>query len=78
MEVLTQGWSREIIAPLVSKASLQTFQDAELVQTHAKFEHELYFRQRGCHVGLFWARLTTLAASSVVRLVWAAVSALLN
>lgn len=62
-----------IIAPLVSKPSLQTFQDAECLQMSAKLEQMIYFRWCGCLVGLFWARLTTLAASSVVRLVWAAV-----
>lgn len=68
----------EITAPLVSEASLQTFQDAELLQTYAKFEQMFYFHRRGCLVGLFWAGMTTLAASSVVMLVWAAVGALLN
>lgn len=41
----------KIIAPLVLKASLQTFQDAELSQTYAKFEQMFYFHLRGFVLG---------------------------
>lgn len=77
MEVPTHGW-RLLIVPLLSKASFQTFQDAERLQMSSKFKQMLYFGRRGCLVGLLWARLTTLAGSSVVRLVSVAAFALSN
>lgn len=66
------------MAPLVSEASLQTFQDAELLQRHAKFVQMFFFCRRGRLAGLFWAGLATLAASPVVRLISAAAGAPLN
>lgn len=49
----TQGWSRDNIPLAVglSEASLQTFQDAELLQMCAKFEQMFYSCVRGFVLG---------------------------
>lgn len=64
-EVLTQGWSPDnnplgvkSISPNISRC----------LQMCAKFEQMFFFCRRGCLEGLFWAWLTAVAESPVVKL----------